>query len=302
MDIAEELLLVAEQDLLAATILFDQGIFNVSIFQLQQAIEKLVKSYGIESCIIQEKDLRKKVSHLPHKVFAKYFKLKFEKEKELDRPILMADMIPPHQRKSKEARESYLEGLGKISKTTSHVSVSDMEKITEDEIINFIEGFKRMANFEYDEESRLGEIKDDLRMTHEHLINYFEYVLKQPSDNPASEISRTILRNLDAIAEENLEADKIRVKVGHDIGVVFYTWYNLSIITSPHEQTTRYPSSDGGRPMRVYDKNHILLKYFPSFEGMLQDTIEIYKNLLGSKELRKVHEQEFKILGTMNES
>ena len=296
MNIVEELLTVAEQDLKASICLYESGIFNVSVFQFQQTIEKLVKSYGIEAEIIKEDDLQRKISHLPHKVFARYYRKKIDKEKELDRPLLIADMIPPHQRKKRDERKKYLEGLNKVYNKTNHMSLEEMNNVNESDVIGFIEGFKTLEIFEYDEKSRLKLIKEDIEKTYRHFKLYFKNVLKETDSDPAIELFNMVLSNIDEIATDKLVEDKKLSRAGFRINQIFYAWYNLSLITSPHEQSSRYPSTLGNVPLAVYGSDHLIVKHFEELKEIVIKTIEVYKKLLSSGEIKSIHAKEFEVL------
>jgi HEPN domain-containing protein len=79
MNIERQLLHTGKTDLQAAIKLFDAQHYNQAVFLFQQAVEKCVKSYGLVTKVIEEKDLAGKISHLPHKVFTREFKKKIDK-------------------------------------------------------------------------------------------------------------------------------------------------------------------------------------------------------------------------------
>jgi len=74
--LAKKLFQTAENDLNAVEILYKSGNFSIALFQLQQTVEKFVKSYGIRLEIIKPEDLARKINHLPHKVFTRQIQVK----------------------------------------------------------------------------------------------------------------------------------------------------------------------------------------------------------------------------------
>jgi len=56
MFIVKELLKTAKKDFKSSIKLYEVGHFNMSLFQLQQSVEKFVKSFGIATEVIEEKD------------------------------------------------------------------------------------------------------------------------------------------------------------------------------------------------------------------------------------------------------
>ena len=300
MTVAEDLLEIAKKDFEACNVLYEQKIYNVFVFQLQQSIEKLVKSYGIEAGIIEEKDLRKKISHLPHKVFARYFGKKLEQERILAKPTLLSDMIPPHQRQSEKTKQDYIDGLERVYKRASHVSLDEMSKISSLEIKEVIEGFKSLEIFEYDEEARLKLIRDDFKKSYEHYKYYFKTVIKEDENAPSMQLFDLMLSNMEELTLRQLQEDKALHDERHKITQIFYAWYNLSVITSPHEQTSRYPSQTGPQPLKVYTAKHPIVENFEEIKFIITKTTQFYTELLSTKGIVKAHQEEFKVIDTVN--
>ena len=64
---------ISEEDLQASKLLFNNQLYPQSIFYFQQAVEKLIKYFGLKNDIIQEKETLK-VSHISSKIFKKAIK------------------------------------------------------------------------------------------------------------------------------------------------------------------------------------------------------------------------------------
>lgn len=61
-EFAEELMFCAEQDTKASRLLFKNRLFSLSMFHLQQSVEKLAKAYLISYGVVDEQDL-KRIGH-----------------------------------------------------------------------------------------------------------------------------------------------------------------------------------------------------------------------------------------------
>ena len=73
MKISKKLFDTAIKDLETAEILYNAQHFNTALFHLQQSVEKLVKSFGIETKSVKPEEISNKINHLPHKVFLQNF-------------------------------------------------------------------------------------------------------------------------------------------------------------------------------------------------------------------------------------
>lgn len=283
MDIVKELLKTAKKDFQSSIKLYEVGHFNMSLFQLQQSVEKFVKSFGIATEVIEEKDLQQKISHLPHKVFARLFKKKVDDLEQLKKPFLMQEMVPPHQRSNDDNER--IKQLKKSHLKTSHLKLEEMAKIDSDEINEFLNGIEEIEKFDYDESTMFVKIKDDLIKTQEHFKSYFTNYLKEDKNSPALKLIELVLNNPDEFAKQKMIEHKYQQSVKVKINYLFYVWANLSILTAPHEQTTRYPSSETGKSPDDYDENHLLIKYYPKFKPLMEKSIEIYEELIENGEI-----------------
>src|SRR5665647_1454069 len=96
MTISDRLFETAIQDLNSVEVLYKSKHYNVALFQLQQSIEKIVKSFGIKTNIIEPEDIVRKINHLPHKVFTQFYQNQItELSKYYEMPSLIPDMVPP---------------------------------------------------------------------------------------------------------------------------------------------------------------------------------------------------------------
>ncbi len=253
MRIEKKLLEIGKRDLDSAILLYESKFFSHAIFSLQQSIEKCVKSYGIISNTIEEKDLAKKINHLPHKVFSRLFDKKLtELKKRKNHKSFIPEMIPPHQR-----NRNYDDEIGRLEDVynqTKNVQIAD--DISSQEIERFIANANEIESMKISNDERLYElIKDDYIKTNTHFKEFFskgennEQIVKDIEDS---------INNPDEVVENLVNKEKVNFDNRKKENYISYVWVNLSILTSPHEQTSRYPSSQtGNSPDEFYNRYYI---------------------------------------------
>ncbi len=276
MTISERLFETAIQDLNSVEILFESEHYNLALFQLQQSVEKFVKSFGIKTNVIKPEDIAKKINHLPHKVFTRLYQKQIEELSELNEtPSLIPDIVPPHQRgnnkikddleKTKNLRNDILNNA--VLYKTNEASIEDIEK--------FIKGAQKLEILPvFDEDKLYTDFKDDFVKTNEHFIEYFK------GDENVKTISGNLIENSDEIVKNKVRDYKKNGIRQSKFGYVSYVWINLSLITSVHEQSTRYPSTENeNNPSDLYHRNHNLIKHIPEFIKMMEKTITNFKQV-----------------------
>lgn len=279
MNLSERLFETAKQDLNSIEVLYNSGQYNLALFQLQQSVEKFVKSFGLKTEIIEPKDIAKKISHLPHKVFTRLYQNQIDElSKYNGTPLLIPNMVPPHQRGKSKVKEN-VEGLKSLlSEILNYAELNKKNLIEIDDIRKFIDGAKELETEPvFDDDKLHAEIKDDFVKTNEHFIKYFK------GDDNIKSISEDFIKNSDEITKNKVKIHKQNRIRQSKFGYISYVWINLSMITSPHEQSTRYPSTcDESNPNSLYDQNHILIKHLPDFVEMMKKTIIKFKEVYGN--------------------
>lgn len=275
MNIAKSLFETAIEDLNSVEILFNTKHYNIALFQLQQSVEKFVKSFGLYTNAIKPNEMGKKINHLPHKVFSIIFENEINELSKNDRePMFVADMIPPHLRGNKDLKEK-LENLkeihSEIKKAESHkdktLYLDDMEK--------FLNGVKELDKLlDFDEPKLLEEIQDDIIKTNEHFIEYFK------GDENIKEMSNELIEKSHVIAQNKLLQVKIEQVRSRKFNYTAYVWVNMSFLTSPHQQTTRYPSIvNEDTPNNLYNENSIIIQYIPELVKIMRKSVENFKEV-----------------------
>ena len=278
MSLSERLFETANDDLNSVELLFSSGHYNLALFQLQQSVEKFVKSFGIKTGIIEPKDISKKISHLPHKVFTRLYQNQIDElSKYNGTPLLIPDMVPPHQRgksKTKENLETITSLRGQI---LDYAELNKSNLIEKEDLDKFIFSATELEiEPTFDDNELFNEIKEDFIKTNEHFINYFK------GDKNIKSISEDFIKNSDEFAKNKMEVHKQNEIRQYKFGYISFVWINLSLITSPHEQSTRYPPiSNPGSPKSIYNNDHVLIRHIPEFLKMMKKTVIKYKEIYG---------------------
>jgi hypothetical protein len=187
-------------------------------------------------------------------------------------------MIPPHQRGQK-VDEQKLKWLEKLYQKTNYVQLNEADKISITDIEDFINNSRNVQLPKVENEEALFEhFKDDFIKTNEHFLVYFKEILDESEANDISESVHFSLQHADYFSGNRLN------KYLHDLeqearnNHLVYVWFNLSILTSPHEQMSRYPSA-GKTLEELYSADNLLIKYFLGLTSVLEQTIKLYEEL-----------------------
>lgn len=277
--LARKLFQTAEIDLNAVEILYNAKNYSIALFQLQQSVEKFVKSYGIRMEIIKPQDLARKISHLPHKVFTRQYSSKAEELIKLDQtPLLIADMIPPHQRGKSKTKEK-IKKLQYLHDAINNADVPKYRDIKRKDLNQFIDELKEFEKEQkFDDEKIYTDIKEDFVKTHEHFLEYF----KQFNDDfLLNDVKKRLGHTEDFVNHQVLDY-KFKFRQEEKMAYVSYAWINLSLITAPHEQSTRYPSiSTDETPKNYYTNENVVIEFIPKFIEIMRKTIykfnEVYE-------------------------
>jgi len=276
-ELGKDFLETAKSDLESAMFLYEKKKYNNSIFLLQQSVEKCVKSLGLNLRLVDENQLKKKINHSPHKVFTRLLLQKIEKEEKKDSiPILVPEAVPKHWNIKSSP---HLPKMKSLYQRINHLKIDEMEKVDYCCIDNFLERAIILSKKEVNKDEAKEIIKEDwiktnthfrdlwLRMKDEDEIdNGIDYndMIKNPEKFIGPRVSRFI---------DSLEVDLI-------LDFITFVWLNLSIITTPHEQKSRYPANkNNGNPIDWYDEEHPVVKLFPRIVEVMNLGIDQYEKL-----------------------
>jgi HEPN domain-containing protein len=275
--LAKKLFKTAENDLKAVEVLYNAGNYSISLFQLQQSVEKFVKSYGIRMEIIKPEDLSRKISHLPHKVFTRQYSGEAKKLINQEKtPILIPEMIPPHQRGKGKTKEK-IKALEKLHDRINKVDIPKFKNITKKELTQFVEGSKELEiKHQFNEEKIFKDLKEDFIKTHEHFQEYF----KQFNDDFIINDVKKRLEKTDEYVKHQVLDYKFKYRQEEKITYIKYVWVNLSLLTAPHEQSTRYPNLFSEEtPEEYYTNENVVIEFIPRFIELMKKTVEKFNEV-----------------------
>jgi|GEM_PF-5680279 len=251
-------------------ILFEAESYSNSIFLLQQSVEMVAKAYGLMTGVIQIEDV-KKIGHKPHKIATN--ELMKNKETfgyaESNLPNIMS-VFP----------DEIAEGMREYSNVIANFSKRKFEKLDEEFYLldnnyvdDLVEGFQDLLK-----------IPSILQK-----VNYEEEVtplIKETLENIVSEIeSHTGSKPeefADLLKEENLN---LLIKIS---GVIVQTLMakmiymgqgimQLSLITSSHNQPTRYPCPCCYEiPDNTYNADDVIVNRYPDLITIYENTLSIF--------------------------
>lgn len=269
---------IALEDLDCSTILYHRGHYAQSVFYLQQAVEKAVKSMGLHFGLINEEDLQRKVSHNSLEVYKKpantFADDVVSLNKELDthpefKNIMNLsgtdfDEFASDMKKAKHEWSKYIGDVAKYNFTTEELQ----ELITKiDEINADIEN----ANTKICEESISDE---DFAAAKEELRNYVETAFQQ-STIP-DDLKEKMVKELQSVFSTQFPNKDVFEYVSYlsinATGIGLNLFY-LSVITSLHASKARYPEKDFN-PLTFYTTECPLIERMPEIQNITRQTLE----------------------------
>lgn len=269
---AHNLLAMAYQDLHAARHLHEGGFNPQAIFYLEQCVEKGLKSYSIASGLIDEKEVRREISHRTLKIYEKTWK-------DLQERVLKA--------------QENLKNIPILEETIgSRMHFPEVIK----EFDHSLDQLRTLLN--QDEKSLLltrEELKKHIKILHDihRDINQEKTRIQTKSVNPSK--YRKIKQNLTAILEvmfanqperlqvamedlnqnftlDTYEKEKKNIllqKLPHN--EIIQSFFELSIVLQPHA-IARYPKS-GFNPIEFYNPDLPLIKSFSKLADISERTL-----------------------------
>ncbi len=274
----DSLLFIALEDLDSSIILYHREHYPQSVFYLQQAVEKAVKSLGLLFEIVSERDLFRRVGHKPLDVYRRPIsKISTDipaLNKELDNHPEFRDLLKISGIDFDELASSTKNLVHQFDEYLSTVVDYNLSSEVFSEIISMIGQVNR--EIETAEEKIRGEgireeefdaIQDDLRKQFEALF----ISIHIPS--PQKEAMRDELNSFFTSFFPNKEFFEYLVYVLLKIVRIAQNLFYLSIITSPHATKSRYPE-DNFNPLEFYTPGSLLMNKLPELQGITRHTLE----------------------------
>lgn len=274
----DSLLFIALEDLDSSIILYHREHYPQSVFFLQQAVEKAVKSLGLLFEMVVEEDLRRKVGHNPLEVYKRpVHKISTEL------PVLNRELdTHPEFKEIFYVSGIELDELASVVKNLQDQFDAYLSNIVSDNLstdalsahLSVIKSFNGEIE-DAEKKIREGGISDeDFAAIQDNLRNQLEALFvtipipseqKEAMRNELNLFFTTFLPNKEFF--EYLVYVLLKtVRIGHRL---FY----LSIITSPHATKSRYPEGNFN-PLQFYATGSPLIDALPELQEITQYTLE----------------------------
>ena len=261
----------AKSDFRSAKILHENEEYANAIFLLQQGVEKLAKSYGLINKIIQPNGI-KKISHNPKRVFEKQIEIHQE---EFDKTASIENLFPDLFRFQTNEEEvnltGYNEKFREASNSMSQLNPNDFLWISNEDL-NTIK-------------NQINEIDTELEINfkdfRKDFPDLFKNIISQIESNINVELIevKEVLENEEFIpAMENILKEYIPMSL--KIMKVHLTLFFFSLITSGHNQLSRYPCLCCGEiPKNNYTKEDVIVDRYDEIHELMMNTIELFEEV-----------------------
>ena len=274
----DSLLFISLEDLDSSVILYHRKHYPQSVFYLQQAVEKAVKSLGLFFEIISERDLVGSVGHEPLEVYRRPLKKISNGVPALNREL----DINPEFREMLQSSGIDLNELASSMKKLVHQFDEYRKTVVTynpsaeplSEFLSSIDSFNRGIE-KAEEMIRDGGISDEvfapimeeLRTQIESLINSIRIPTQQKEAmrNEMDSFFTAFFPNKESF-EYLMYVLLKAIRIGQNL---FY----LSIITSPHATKSRYPEANFN-PLQFYTPGSPLIDKLPELQDITRHTLE----------------------------
>lgn len=274
----ETLFFIALDDLDSSVILYHRGHYPQSVFYLQQAVEKAVKSMGLLFGLVNEEDLQGKIGHKPLEVYRKPAN-KFSEEvivlnNKLEDYPEFKGMMDLSGVNFDEFVASMKKGKHELNKYIKTIVDYNLTKEELEDYINKIEDLNtelaklnKKINEEGISDEKFAEIKTEVKTKFESTIDS----LKIP--NKLKEQMQEELRLLFSSFFPNKDIFESIIWYTFNILGIGMNLFFLSIITSLHSSKARYPE-DNFNPLTFYTPDLPLVERLPEIQNITRQTLE----------------------------
>lgn len=277
MNLAKGFFDTAKSDFKSAKILHENGEYPNAIFFLQQGVEKLAKSYGLFNQIVKVEKIETEISHNPKKVFTKQIaaqQREFDKASEIEK--IFPDLFKFQINEEEIDLTGYNKKFRKATKTLIHLDPKDFQWIS-DEDFDIIKN--RINEIETDIEINFDDIRKDFPNLFNNLIQQIEVKTGKNLDEVKSIFNdEKSLELIEDLAKEIIPLSLKSIKV-------YLSLFFFSLITSEHNQLTRYPCiCCGETPKGNYGKEETLVKRYDEIHEIMMNTVELFEEIFIKKE------------------
>lgn len=286
MEMSVELLSIAEMDLQASRVLYENGLYPQAVFYFQQSVEKANKVFALITNQVKEKELLKEVGHETINIYRKSLRHQKERYERLKDnfnklPELKTIKIFKKLNIEKNLRQldRFLSQIKKIKdgkKELIYISAWEIRRFLKE-----IESTKKdtekekqnITKFKITERAWNKEKKEILEQ-----LNIFAKYDPMQFEEAKNKLERADMRLLaEKLIKNLIEPMSIIIPLSVSL-------YYLAIVTLPHASITRYPRNDL-TPINIYTKNLPIVRKLP-------ELFQVHTNVLN----------ELKILNQMAEN
>lgn len=259
----KELLKIAEKDLWASQVLYENGLYPQAVFSFQQSVEKANKAFALITNQVTEKELPRDIGHFAIRIYQKsikHQKIKYEQfdEHMSEIPELRNTSLLKGFNVRRDVRQfehflSYLKELEKNKNESIFFSSWDIRRFLKE-----IESAKNDAEKCIQKISKFKMTERNLIKTKKNMMEMYNIFLKYNPIKVEEEIN-----NLENIDIKQLEISiKKYVKLLCSVSFISASLINLAIISLPHSSITRYPINDLS-PVKIYNTKLPIVKKLP---------------------------------------
>jgi len=274
----DTLFFIALDDLDCSVILYHREHYPQSVFYLQQAVEKAVKSVGLLFEMISQKDLLKNVGHNPLKVYRKPVNKFSEDLMDLNKNIESYPEFKEIMNLSGINFDEFVSGIKKgTHEFNEYINTIADYNLTKDELeeyITKIENLNRQIE-NTDKQINEQEISDEkFAVIKEELKNNLEsaFVSLEIPDKLKEQMRNELKLIFDSFFPKKEIFEFICYFMIKAMGTGANLFY-LSIITSLHSSKSRYPE-ENFNPLTFYTPECPLIKKMPEIQDITRQTLE----------------------------
>ena len=269
MNMRDELIKIAKQDLYTSKILHKHRLYSQAIFYFQQSVEKQSKSLGLLLGNIEEKELSKGIWHHTVKIFEKDAQkqlITYQKFKQLLDTFPMIESAGAHKQfkiKTEIKRtERLLQDFQQMKEKHNKLVFLSSEKIKQTVVeLNKLKTELKQQSILKLNEKQLLELKQEL-------LKYYS-ILKKLNPVRFEEIKQTInkldIRTVTKLMHAYLAVLSL-------VLVTYATSLCLASITFPHSILPRYPQEEL-TPLKVYTRKLPIVRWLPKLIDLQKEAI-----------------------------
>jgi HEPN domain-containing protein len=273
--LSKELLRIADSDIKASEILYEQGLYAQSYFSFQQATEKITKSFFLDAGFSEPGES----FNVRHNLFKLHRKLFIEAQNSNREYLLLVDAYP-FLKTSESPKKSKIEEQILLSEKTvdtiSKLKEYDLINITAKDIKVFLKkieslesiSFLSIPDLEIKVEIVFQQLISDIRSHGSKVALYIAKSLETEITDP--EWGKFITEHF---------ADVL--KTTNEVMYAYSVLYLSSYLTIQHSSLSRYPDTQNPEksPTRIYTKRLPIVKFQPLFLNHLKKVITIIQKI-----------------------